>query len=310
MNKHKNFSRTRFSAEVLTRAHEKLQAIANSTGGTVSIETLTVEHDDATWNYDSLQEFLADYRKFAKHAHFCITAGGNYVRVWVDRDDSSVTVNAISRESIEDIFYVFEESQLLSKLPDPPPPEEPRITPTVFVGHGRSPQWLELKNHLQDKHHFRVLAYETGARAGHTIRDILDDMLWRSSIALLVMTGEDETTDGAMRARQNVVHEAGLFQGRLGFSRAIVLLEEGVDLFSNVHGIQYIPFSKGRIRESFGDVLATLHREFPGERLEPQSGSFNASRCCGRRLRQVRGSRQHPGAVRDHRRAACCRSRG
>ena len=29
--------------------------------------------------------------------------------------------------------------------------------------------------------------------------------------------------DGDLQARMNVVHEAGLFQGRLGFTKAIVL---------------------------------------------------------------------------------------
>ncbi len=72
-----------------------------------------------------------------------------------------------------------------------------------------------------------VEAYEVGARAGHAIRDVLQRMLSNSAFAVLIMTGEDQTPDaGVMRARQNVVHEAGLFQGRLGFERAVVLLED------------------------------------------------------------------------------------
>jgi hypothetical protein len=43
----------------------------------------------------------------------------------------------------------------------------------------------------------------------------------------------------------------------------IVLLEEGAKKFSNIAGIHQIRFSKGNIRETFGDVLATLRREFP-----------------------------------------------
>ena len=104
------------------------------------------------------------------------------------------------------------------------------------------------------------MAYEVGARAGHGIRDILEDMLREST---LVMTGEDETIDDNVHPRLNVVHEAGLFQGSLGFSRAIVLLEEGTQEFSNIHGIDQIRFSIGNIRETFGDVVATIHREFP-----------------------------------------------
>jgi predicted nucleotide-binding protein len=76
------------------------------------------------------------------------------------------------------------------------------------------------------------------------------------------MTAEDETVEGEFRARQNVVHEIGLFQGKLGFSRAIVLVEDGVELFSNLQGVQQIRYSKGNIRETYGDVLATLRREF------------------------------------------------
>lgn len=88
-------------------------------------------------------------------------------------------------------------------------------------------------------------------------------MLAKSAFAFLVMTGEDEMVGGGTRARQNVVHEAGLFQGKLGFRRAIVLLEEGTEEFSNIHGIEQIRFSKGNIKETFGEVLATIRREFP-----------------------------------------------
>ena len=132
----------------------------------------------------------------------------------------------------------------------------------VFIGHGSSSQWRDLKDHLQDKHGYEVEAYETGARAGHHIRDILDEMASKSSFALLVMTAEDEQPDGAFRCRQNVVHETGLFQGTLGFSRAIVLMENGVEEFSNIQGIQQIRYQESNIKETFGEVLATLRREF------------------------------------------------
>jgi predicted nucleotide-binding protein len=88
-------------------------------------------------------------------------------------------------------------------------------------------------------------------------------MIQKSSFALLVLTAEDEQGDGHFRARQNVIHEAGLFQGKLGFPRAIILLEEGVENLSNLDGVQYINFKQNNIRETFGDVVATIKREFP-----------------------------------------------
>jgi predicted nucleotide-binding protein len=76
------------------------------------------------------------------------------------------------------------------------------------------------------------------------------------------MTGEDKMDDGTTRARQNVIHEIGLFQGRLGFTKAIVLKEDGTEEFSNIHGVQQIRYSIGNIKETYGEILATLNREF------------------------------------------------
>jgi predicted nucleotide-binding protein len=132
----------------------------------------------------------------------------------------------------------------------------------VFIGHGRNPQWRDLKDHLQDQHGIRVTSYEMRPRAGFSIKDILERMLSESSFAVLVLTGEDIHGDGEAHARENVVHELGLFQGRLGFTRAIALVEEGVKEFSNIYGMDQIRFSRGNIRETFGDILATIRREF------------------------------------------------
>ena len=75
------------------------------------------------------------------------------------------------------------------------------------------------------------------------------------------MTGEDEQADGSLRARDNVIHEVGLFQGKLGFERAIILLEEGCGDFSNIHGITHIPFPKGKIDAAFEKIRGVLERE-------------------------------------------------
>lgn len=176
----------------------------------------------------------------------------------LDQRTTSVSMEAPKRDQIESIFAVFEGNLTRCRVPIEAKVVAP---PKVFIGHGRDTQWRDLKDHLHEKHGYAIEAYEIGSRAGHTIRDILEEMLGASTFALLVMTGEDDTKDGKLLARQNVVHEAGLFQGKLGFSRAIILLEEGTEEFSNVHGLQQIRFSKGNIKESFGDVLAVLKRE-------------------------------------------------
>jgi len=88
-------------------------------------------------------------------------------------------------------------------------------------------------------------------------------MLDASSMAFLVMTAEDELMDGTSQPRANVIHEAGLFQGRLGFPRGIAVVQEGTKLFSNIDGIQQIRFEEMHINQTFGYVLAAIRREFP-----------------------------------------------
>lgn len=128
----------------------------------------------------------------------------------------------------------------------------------VFIGHGHSPAWLELQNYLRDRMRLGVVHFSSVPNAGKTTIDRLKEMVDSVGFALLVMTGEDEVGDGSFRARQNVIHEIGLFQGRLGFERAIILLEEGCEEFSNVSGLTYIGFPKGRIAAAFHEIHETL----------------------------------------------------
>lgn len=262
MKKDKMFEECRFDADVLKEAIVVTKEIASRADKDISSTQLSLDHDDSKWHYDTLEEFLADFRKYKGYAYCSIYGDGIDLSVHFYERYVNVSVKAHNRPDIEAIYDVFEKNAESSKL-EPLLQEKPKSQPVVFIGHGQSACWRDLKDHLQDKHDIKIEAYETGARAGHSIRDILEEMVSLSSFALLVLTGEDVQADGGLRARQNVIHEAGLFQGRLGFSRAILLLEDGVENFSNVQGIQYIGFSKNNIREVFGEVLATLRREFP-----------------------------------------------
>jgi hypothetical protein len=260
MTKTKNYRNTHFSADVV------LEAIAVFKQQVPEGEKpprlyLSVALKEAEWKHETVDEFFADYRQSTRNALYQEDQDRGSFRIQTFPDSTMVTVGAESRAKIEAVLSIFEKHAPFSLLPiEPPPPPTP---PTIFIGHGKDPQWRELKDHLHEKHGFKVEAYEIGARAGHAIRDILEEMLSKSSFAFLVMTGEDETSQKKLRARQNVVHEAGLFQGRLGFTRAIVLLERGVEDFSNIQGVEQIRFDRGRIKETFGDAVATVRREFP-----------------------------------------------
>ena len=133
--------------------------------------------------------------------------------------------------------------------------------PCVFIGHGRSPQWRELKDYVYET---LGLAYEEFNRApvaGLAITERIDQMLDRCTFALLVMTGEDEHADGSLHARENVIHEAGLFQGRLGYRRALLVCEEGCAAFSNNSGIIHVRYARGSIKSAFEEIRRALERE-------------------------------------------------
>ncbi len=270
MEKNKTYERIKFAPEIIREAAAEVSKLFKE--GKTAEHTLRVRNSNEVWDYDTEEEYYAAYRNCVSSIYQKKQYAGpdslalriEYQGTYRGRESSDIYVTAKDRATIEKIFEIFEKYAEDSRLPElPKPPAEPPVEPTIFIGHGGSPLWKDLKDHLHEKHEYKVEFYEMGARAGHAVRDILDEMRGGSSFALLVMTGEDKMEDGKVRARDNVIHEIGLFQGTLGFRKAIVLLEEGTEEFSNIQGIQQIRFKKGNIKETFGDVLATLKREFP-----------------------------------------------
>ena len=270
MKKDKDYSNVVFTEQILRAALRMFEDLAKSDREKIRLGILSVSLGDDKWQFDSQEEFFADYRKLANRklgcdrAYFSILSeqGENYhFLCHVAYRNSTIRVGLPTREKIEKVFSIFENGIESCRIPPPPAPPPP--PPKIFIGHGQNSAWRDLKDHLVDMHKLQVECYESGARVGHAIRDTLKKLLRNNSFAILVMTGDDTTEDGALRARQNVVHEAGLFQGVLGFERAIVLLENGVEGFSNLQGIEQIRFDRGNIRSTFGDVLAVIKREFP-----------------------------------------------
>jgi predicted nucleotide-binding protein len=131
----------------------------------------------------------------------------------------------------------------------------------VFIGHGRSPVWRDLKDFISERLKLPYDEFNRVPVAGVTNIVRLSEMLDDAAIAFIVMTAEDERADGGTQPRMNVVHEAGLFQGRLGFTKAIILLEEDCKDFSNIDGLGQIRFPKGDIKHVFEEIRRVLERE-------------------------------------------------
>ena len=131
----------------------------------------------------------------------------------------------------------------------------------VFIGHGASPLWRELAAFLEECLGVKCEEFNRVPTAGLSTKERLESMMDEACFAFLVATAEDQYADKTVHARENVIHEIGLFQGKLGFRRAIVLLEEGCSEFSNIIGLGQIRFPEGNIGSKFGVIRNVLERE-------------------------------------------------
>lgn len=131
----------------------------------------------------------------------------------------------------------------------------------IFIGHGRLSEWLKLKDFLEKTLELPTDEFNHISQAGKITGIRLKEMLESCCMAFLIMTGEDEHIDGTLHARENVIHEIGLFQAQLGYERAIILREDGCEIFSNIQGITHIPFPKGNIEAAFEKIRGVLKRE-------------------------------------------------
>jgi predicted nucleotide-binding protein len=124
----------------------------------------------------------------------------------------------------------------------------------VFIGHGRSHVWKDLAEIIETRLGLVTDAFERGISVGRTTHSRIQEMLDTANFAFLVMTAEDVHSDNKHHARENVIHEIGLFQGRLGPEKAIILLEEECEEFGNIVGLTQIRFPKGNIKSKFLDI--------------------------------------------------------
>lgn len=130
----------------------------------------------------------------------------------------------------------------------------------VFIGHGRDSQWLHIKDCITG---WELLPtyYESGSIVGKFTSEILADQALGADFAIVVVTADDIDSSGRHRGRQNVIHEIGLMQGRLGWAKVAILLEDSVEPFTNISGLQTIVFAKGRIHQTLHELEGMLIRE-------------------------------------------------
>jgi predicted nucleotide-binding protein len=168
--------------------------------------------------------------------------------------------NEIYREALRRRFPRTARANPAEASASVPAPHQ-QVRRRIFIGHGHSPAWRILKDFLSERLKLSWDEFNREPPIGRSTTERLDQMMQHACFAFLVMTAEEERPDGAMRTRDNVIHEAGLFQGRLGFQKAIILMEEGCANFSNIEGLTCIRFPKNNIEAVFEQIRRVLERE-------------------------------------------------
>lgn len=117
----------------------------------------------------------------------------------------------------------------------------------IFVVHGRdNARKYELMRLLDRAATPEAIVLHEQANRGQTILEKFEHHAQKASYAVVLLTGDDEGrlrgsgAELALRGRQNVVFELGVFIGALGRSNVAVLMDDGVEKPSDINGLVYI----------------------------------------------------------------------
>ena len=114
----------------------------------------------------------------------------------------------------------------------------------VFIVHGHNKALRdEVKNVLYEIGLQPIVLGEQ-ANGGKTIIEKFEDYSGKVNFAIILMTADDEgkalkDKENHLRARQNVILEMGYFMASLKRSNVFLLLEDNIELPSDINGVGY-----------------------------------------------------------------------
>ena len=132
---------------------------------------------------------------------------------WINKE---VQLRAYGVKFLRSSIMSMVPSETLERAANPQAKMQPKRGEKIFIGHGHSLVWRELKDFITERLNLPYDEFNAKSAAGISTIARLEEMLNNAAFAFLVFTAEDELADGEMQARMNVVHEAGLFAGHLG----------------------------------------------------------------------------------------------
>ena len=137
----------------------------------------------------------------------------------------------------------------------------------IFISHGGNSEWFAVQRFLEDRFDAPVHSFESAPWGGRQIAEAISSYLDRCGLSVCVLTAEDFTRDGRKFARQNVIHEVGLFQGQHGLDSVVLLVEEGCDFVPQASVPYTIYFPHNKIHRTFYELteIVKAHGVTPKE---------------------------------------------
>jgi hypothetical protein len=126
------------------------------------------------------------------------------------------------------------------------------LPPTVLLIHGRSLDWLRVKDWLQDKIKItRIVVMQQEFGEGKTLPEKFEQLTSQVDKAIAIATPDDvgglssaHASALKQRARQNVWLEAGWFWGRLGRKNLLILSRGEIEFPSDLTGLEVYTYQE------------------------------------------------------------------
>lgn len=212
---------------------------------------------------DTIREGLKDYAKFY-HDYFneddrgiFLVSGSADDKLFRDLKKATIDDDTI-RDSIK---LMCAEKKSEGTIEEKETNGNAKGNHQIFMVHGRDKtSALQLARFIEKKYPIDAIFLQEEAHRGRTLIEKLEEYSG-VDYAIITLTPDDV---GALkgeklrnRSRQNVIFELGQFIGKVGRKKVCLLIEEDVELPSDLRGIGYLSYIKD-VKECFSDVEKEL----------------------------------------------------
>lgn len=229
--------------------YQKLEAIYNEIDTLIASNVMAESPEFESW-HSKAERFLVN--RFGRNSYEATDFSNTLfspTMYAIGMDSTRIRVCCDGLKKTKDIFkdYLIEIKEEMSekdeKLSEDVHTDSSYQNNKVFVVHGHDEALKEKVARLLEKQGLEAIILSEQANKGKTIIEKFEE---NSDVgaAICLFTGDDigkEKSEAVekQRARQNVVYEAGYFMGKLGRERVIMLVDNGIELPSDLQGVVY-----------------------------------------------------------------------